>query len=141
MARLWQTALLSEWNPVFRYLPLESRIYEFQDAYYAAIAACHSTGNSNAFIEFMLDKINLTLDWAIQQLAKKDAYLPETVQRLLDVMEYDVPYTAAQIMTALGLKSKDNLRKLYLKPALEKNLITRGLRDNPTSRNQTYIKK
>ena len=141
MARLWQTALLSEWNPVFRYLPLESRIYEFQDAYYAAIAACHSTGNSNAFIEFMLDKINLTLDWAIQQLAEKDAYLPETVQRLLDVMEYDVPYTAAQIMTALGLKSKDNLRKLYLKPALEKNLITMGLPDKPTSRNQTYIKK
>lgn len=141
MARLWQTALLSEWNPVFRYLPLESRIYEFQDAYYAAIAACHSAGNSNAFIEFMLDKINLTLDWAIQQLAEKDAYLPKPVRRMLDAMEYDVPYTAAQIMAALGLKSRDNLRKLYLKPALEKNLITMGLPDTPTSRNQTYIKK
>lgn len=77
---------------MFQYLSLESRIYEFQNAYYAAITACHSAGNSNAFIEFMLDKINLTLDWAIQQLAEKDAYLPETVQRLLGVMEYDVPY-------------------------------------------------
>ena len=89
----------------------------------------------------MLDKINLTLDWAIQQLAEKDAYLSKPVRRLLDAMEYDVPYTAAQIMAALGLKSRDNLRKLYLKPALEKNLITMGLPDTPTSRNQTYIKK
>ncbi len=35
MARLWQTALLSEWNPLFRYLPIESRIQDFQDDYYA----------------------------------------------------------------------------------------------------------
>lgn len=44
IARLWQTALLSTWNPVFQYLPLESRIHEFQDDYYEAIAACHSAG-------------------------------------------------------------------------------------------------
>ena len=37
MARLWQTALLSKWNPVFQYLPLESHIHEYQDDYYNAI--------------------------------------------------------------------------------------------------------
>ena len=54
-------------------------------------------------------------------------------------MEYDVPYTAAQIMTFLGLKSKDIFRKLYLNPALERNLIAMKLLDKPTSRNQSYI--
>ncbi len=63
------------------------------------------------------------------------------VRHLLDVMEYDTPYTAAQIMTALGLKSKENLRKLYIGPALEMGLIVMGLPDKPTSRNQTYRKK
>lgn len=138
MARLWQTALLSEWNPVFQYMPLESRIHEFQDEYYEAIATCHSAGKSDFFVEFMLDKINLTLDWAQSQITGEDAYLSEQVRRLLDMMEYDVPYTAAQIMSALGLKSKENLRKLYIGPALEKGLIVMGLPDKPTSRNQTY---
>ena len=141
MARLWQTALLSEWNPIFQYLPLESRIQEFQDGYYEAIAACHGAGCADAFITFMLDKINLTLDWALQQASEKDAYLPEIVQKLLDAMAYDVPYSAAQLMEKLGLKSRANFRKLYLIPALERNLIAMGIPDKPTSRNQTYIKK
>lgn len=141
MARLWQTALLSMWNPVFQYLPLESRIHEFQDEYYEAIDACHSMGKSDIFIEFMLDKINLTLDQALAQITGDDAYLSEPVRRLLEIMEYDTPYTSSQIMSLLGLKSKENLRKLYIGPALEKGLIVMGLPDKPTSRNQTYIKK
>ena len=141
MARLWQTALLSEWNPIFRYLPLESRIYEFQSEYYDAIAACHSDGKSNLFVEFMLDKINLTLDRALEQISEKDSYLSEAEQKLMAVMEYDVPYSAAQLLQMLGLHSKENFRKLYLNPALEKGLIVMGIPDKPTSRNQTYIKK
>lgn len=140
MARLWQTALLSAWNPVFQYLPLESRIHECQDEYYDAIAACHSAGKADVFVEFMLDKINLTLDWALAQVSGEDSYLSEQVRRLLEVMEYDVPYTAAQIMAALGLKSKENLRKLYIGPAIEKGLVVMGMPDKPTSRNQTYIR-
>ena len=140
MARLWQTALLAEWNPVFQYLPLESRIHEFQEEYYDAIAACHVAGNSDAFIEFMLDKINLTLDWALEQVSEKDSYLGEPVRKLLDAMEYDVPYTATQLMAALGLKSRDSFRKNYLTPALEKCLIVMSIPEKPTSRNQTYIR-
>ena len=141
MARLWQTALLSEWNPVFRYLPLESRIQEFQEDYYKAISSCHAAGNSDIFVEFMLEKINLTLDMALRQLADHDSYLNESVQKLLNTMEYDVPYTAVQLMQRLGLKSRNNFRKQYLAPALEKGLVVMGIPDKPTSRNQTYIRK
>ena len=141
MARLWQTALLSKWNPVFQYLPLESHIYEFQEEYYEAIARCHSLGRSDFFIEFMLDKINLTMDKVLMQIEGEDAYLSKQIRMLLDAMEYDVPYTASQIMSLLGLKSRENLRKLYITPALEKGLIVMGLPDKPTSRNQTYVKK
>ena len=141
MARLWQTALLSEWNPVFRYLPLESQIHIYQDDYYAAISACHTKGNSDTFIAFMLEMINHTLDWALEQITEKDAYLPETVQKLLNVMEFDMPYTASQLMSRLNLKSKASFREHYISPALDKGLIVMGIPDKPTSRNQTYIKK
>ena len=141
MARLWQTLLLSEWNSVFQYLPIESRIQEFQSDYYEAIARCHSAGNSDFFIEFMLDKIKETLDLALMQARSSNAYLSEYVRRLLIAMEHDVPYTAAQIMMTLHLKSKETLRKNYINPALEMGLIVMGIPDKPTSKNQTYIKK
>lgn len=141
MAKLWQTGLLSQWNPVFQYLPIESRIHEFQPAYYDAISSCHSEGSSNTFIEFMLSKINETLDLALTQVHSANVYLSEYIRRLLDAMEYDVPYTATQIMEALHLKSKETLRKNYINPALEKGLIVMSVPDKPTSRNQTYIKR
>ena len=141
MARLWQTALLSQWNPIFQYLPLESRIHEFQDEYYQAIAACHAAGNSDALILFILDKIDLTLDWALGQVSAPDAYVSTEVRSLLDFMEYDVPYTTAQLMAGLKLKSRDSFRKTHLLPALRHGLIVMSVPDKPTSRNQAYIKK
>lgn len=141
MARLWQTALLAKWNPVFQYLPTESRIQAFQTAYYDAISRCHSAGNSDAFIEFMLSKIDETLDVAKTQASAEGASISEYVRRMLDVMEYEEPYTAARIMAMLGLKSKETLRKNYINPALEAGLIVMGLPDKPTSRNQVYIRK
>ncbi len=141
MARLWQTALLSEWNPVFQDLPLESRIHEFQDGYYDAIAACHAAGSSDIFIGFMLDQIERTLDWALEQVSEQDAQLSGPVRKLLDAMEHDVPYTAAQLMDALGMRSRDSFRRHYLAPALEQGLIRMGIPEKPTSRNQTYIRR
>ena len=57
MARLWHTALLAKWKPVFEFIPIESQIEKFQNGYYDAIAQCHKHGNSNVFIEFMLEQL------------------------------------------------------------------------------------
>lgn len=46
-----------------------------------------------------------------------------------------------QLMQKLQLKSRENFRKLYLVPALEKSLIIMSVPDKPTSRNQSYIRK
>ena len=58
LGRLWQTALLSSWRPIFQYIPIESIIKEKQQAYYDSIAQSNRNGNSNAFVIFMLDAIN-----------------------------------------------------------------------------------
>ena len=141
MARLWQTALLSDWNLIFQYLPLESHIHEFQEAYYDAISACHAEGNSDKFILFMLERINITMDRALQQISAGNVNLPKTVQKLLGIMEYDEPYTTEELLSLLGMKSKVSLRKNYLVPALENGLIAMTDPDHPTSRNQAYIRR
>lgn len=139
MARLWQTALLSRWNPLFKYIPIESRIERFQDQYYEAIALSTGRGSSTLFVEFMLDRIDEVLDGV---LAREHADIGQTeqVRRLLAAMEYDTPYTATALMKLMNLRSRDALRNNYLNPAIGSGLIRMTLPDRPTSRNQRYVK-
>jgi Fic family protein len=141
MARLWHTVILYRWRNIFEYIPLESQIERFQTEYYDAIAKCHVNGNSDVFIEFMLDMINQILDKVLIQMKRADADISEYVKRMLHVMEFDVPYTSNAIMEALGLKSKETLRKNYINPALELGLIRMTIPDKPNSKNQRYVKQ
>lgn len=140
MARLWHTALLSRWKPVFEYIPIESQTEKFQEEYYDAIARCHIEGASTIFIEFMLLQIDKILDDIAVQLSDDNEQLSEGTKRLLDVMEYDIPYTGKTLMDKLGLKSKEGFRRNYLRPAVDMNLIRMIIPDKPNSRNQRYIK-
>lgn len=65
IGRLWHTLLLSKWDPVFAWLPVESMIHARQSEYYAAINASNDAGESTAFIEFMLSTIKASLIDAI----------------------------------------------------------------------------
>ena len=141
MARLWHTAFLSKWKPVFEYIPIESQIEKFQSEYYDAIAKCHIEGDSDTFIVFMLEQIDRMLSEIAESSATSDENVSEYVKRLLDVMEYDTPYTLATLMELLELKSKETIRRHYLHPALKLDLIQMTIPDKPQSRNQRYIKK
>lgn len=141
IARLWHTAILSKWKPIFEYIPIESQIEKFQDEYYEAISQCHVDGESTIFIEFMLYQIDKILDDISAQISEKNEYLPETIQKLLEVMEYDIPYTSNALMEKLGLKAKEGFRRNYLHPAIEMNLIQMTIPDKPNSKNQRYVKR
>ena len=141
MARLWHTVFLYRWRDVFLYIPIESQIEKFQSEYYDAIAKCHVNGNYDLFIEFMLDMIDQILDEVILQIDRASADISEYVKRMLNVMEYDIPYTSNAIMEALNLKSKETLRKNYINPALEAGFIRMTLPDKPNSKNQRNIKQ
>ena len=65
VGRLWHTLLLSQWNPAFAWLPVESIIHDRQQEYYAAINASNNAGESTLFIEFMLSAIKASLMDAI----------------------------------------------------------------------------
>ena len=65
IGRLWHTLLLSQWNPAFAWLPIESIIYDNQQAHYNAINASNDTVDSTPFIEFMLSVIKSALMEAV----------------------------------------------------------------------------
>lgn len=138
--RLWQNVLLTQWNPIFEYIPIESMIQKHQNEYYDSIALCHKNGNYNVFIEFMLKMIDETLEEALNNIRKESKNISDQVNKLLEIMEYDIPLSANEIMTRLGIKSKETLRASYLNPALENGLIKRTVPDKPNSKNQKYVK-
>lgn len=140
MARLWQTAILSKWKTIFEYIPIESQIEKFQEEYYEVIAKCHINGDSTIFIEFMLSQLDKILDDISIQFNEANEHISEAVKRLLDVMEYDIPYTSKTLMEKLGLKSREGFRKNYLNPAIDMCVIKMTDPDTPRSRNQRYIR-
>ena len=61
MGRLWQTLMLTEYNSVFAYIPIESVIKDCQNDYYSSLATADKEGNATVFIEFMVDVIHQAL--------------------------------------------------------------------------------
>ena len=140
IARLWQNVLLSKWNAIFEYIPIESQIQKYQSLYYEKISECHKNGNSNEFIEFMLEMIDKTLDEILVSVEKESQNISDQVNRLLEVMEVGVPYSANELMKKLGIKTKETLRSNYLNPAIENHLVVMTLPDKPNSKNQKYVR-
>lgn len=139
-ARLWQNVILSNWEEIFLYLPIESQIKKYQDKYYKAINNCNKLGNSTEFIEFMLKMIDETLLELLDSTSLQVNHISSYVNKLLDVMEPGLAMTTTELMEKLGRKSRISFRQNYLKPALENGLIKMTNLDKPTSKNQKYYK-
>lgn len=71
MGRLWQTRILMDQNPLFEFLPIEASIRNDQAGYYKALADSDSLGKSTPFIEYMLDRILVTLKELIKTSANR----------------------------------------------------------------------
>jgi len=54
MGRLWQTLILSQWKPLWAYIPVENILRERQEAYYASLRKADVQGEATVFVEFML---------------------------------------------------------------------------------------
>ncbi len=89
----------------------------------------------------MLEQIDKILDEVIGQVEQENEMVSEYVKKMLNVMEYDVPYTAITIMNKFGIASKETFRKNYMNPALDLKLVEMTVPDKPRSRNQRYVKK
>ncbi len=140
ISRLWQNIILSNWKDIFEYIPIESQLFKYQNDYYEAIAKCNKNGDSTIFVEFMLNMFDQVLDEIINNTPPSLNEDDININKILNVMDINIPMTAKEIMNKLGIKSKETLRKNYLNPAMEKGLIKQTIPDKPTSKRQMYYK-
>ena len=138
MARLWQTALLGRWRPIFYWIPIENRIEMAQQEYYEVIDKCNHVGNSDAFILFMLRVINSSLEDVEYALKTAEEILPPSVSRLIKIMDNEVWYSSQELMDLLNLHSRSMFLTHYLKPAISRDFIEMKYPDSPRSRYQRY---
>lgn len=139
MGRLWQTALLASWKPMFEWIPIESIIKDNQEEYYRAIRLSTAEGKSNRFILFMLGVIQKAVSDLVRDTRNHQSHITNQIKALMSVIE-TYPLSALELMGKLGLKSRVAFRKNYLQPALEAGLISMTNPETPTSRNQRYFK-
>jgi hypothetical protein len=148
MGRLWQTLILTKWNPIFANIPVESLIYQNQRAYYDALQASTDQTDSSPFIEFILQMIfdaiqsssttdQVTVHDTDQATVHDVVEVSDYVQRLILVMEHR-EYNLTELMSLLGLSHRPTFQQNYLNPAIEAELIERTIPDKPKSPKQRY---
>jgi Fic family protein len=138
MGRLWQTLILSQWNPLFVHIPVESMVHQHQAEYYQALQQSTDKTDSAPFIEFMLDRIleaiNAALNYNTDQATDQ---VSDQVARLLGALSKE-PLTNQALMLELALSHRPSFRNNYLNPALDAGLIERTQPDSPRSPTQKY---
>ncbi len=133
MGRLWQSLILTRWNPLFADIPVESLIFEHQPEYYHAIQESTQKTDSAPFIAFMLRMILDTVTTTAPQVSPQ---VTPQVGELMAAIRGEMGREALQ--SALGLSDRKSFRERYLKPALTDGLIEMTIPDKPNSRLQKY---
>lgn len=133
MGRLWQTLILTRWNPLFADIPVESLVFEHQAEYYQALQESTNQTDSAPFITFMLRMILDAVTTSAPQVAPQ---VTPQVSQLLGVIQGEMTREALQ--GVLELQDRKSFRERYLKPALEQGLIEMTIPDRPNSRLQKY---
>lgn len=140
LGRLWQTLILTRWNPLFNDIPVESMIYARQQEYYNAIAQSSKAGESTPFIEFMLEVVLQKVLGCASMTDQVSDQVSDQVKALVSAFDRhpDRAYSALDLMKDLGLSHRPTFRKNSLHPAIASGLIEMTIPDKPNSRFQKY---
>ncbi len=131
MGRLWQTLILSRWNPVFADLPVESIIHAHQQDYSRALADSNDEGASTLFVELMLGVIREAL------MSASTEQVTEQVRNLLARMG-EGDYSAKALMALMGLSHRPTFLYDYLHPAVAGGWLELTRPETPKSSKQGY---
>ncbi len=104
IGRLWQTLILYNYKPIFKYMPIESIIKEHQQEYYKALENSGSIGESTPFIEFMLNVILLTCK-SVPLNDPKSVPL-KRLDKIVELLKENKHLTINQIATICNVSSK-----------------------------------
>ena len=111
MGRLWQTLLLSHWNPAFAWLPVESLVHQHQAEYYKALRDSTQASDSSAFIHFMLGCIHDAVVKVVKTPQKKTQKAPrKTPEAILHLLRKQPDMSFQQIAAKPG-KSESAIKR------------------------------
>lgn len=88
IGRLWHTLLLSTWNSIFAWIPVESIIHNRQNDYYKAINDSNYNADSTVFVEFMLMSIKEALLEAVKDSTPVKVNMNKYDYRLSVIFDY-----------------------------------------------------
>lgn len=141
MGRLWQSLILSLWNPIFEWLPIESVIYEHQQGYYDALTISNTADDSTVFIEFMLEAILETLMSYKEQGDVGHGVSPSISLTVKEKAVFDQLVTYVQknsVITNAEMQKLTGLSQASARRYLA-NFVKKGLlRTTGTTRNRQY---
>jgi Fic family protein len=134
IGRLWQTLILSRWNPLFAWMPVETLVHHNQALYYKALQDSHTGAvDCRPFISFMLDAIANSLykyiDVATETVIDVPVNVPVNVlvneisDKVLIMLRANPKATAKKMALALGVT--DKTIKRHLKALREQGRIKR----------------
>mgnify|MGYP003959046465 CR=1 FL=1 len=124
IGRLWQSVILIAYKELFSYIPIESIVKENQQAYYDALEAAGTAGESTPFVEFMLGSILQSLKQFLKQEAKSDQKSNQkSDQKVVALMRKNGKVTIKDICESTGL-SESGVKKV-IKKLKDNGTITR----------------
>lgn len=130
MGRLWQNVILTHWNPIFAWIPVETLIYENQAEYYRQLAMADSQNDSTKFIEFMLSIIykslseyelgekNIDNRTQFINLTEKESISYQVLHQYLQTNPYITTKNAAELLEV----SEPTIRR-YMKKYVDEDLL------------------
>ena len=114
--RYWQTAILGKWRSAFYAAPIENIVWKKQSGYYLAIRRSTLLGNSEPFIDFMLERILQTIKGKGEELknvgVNVGVKLSARERDLLELLRLDGTLTAARIAETYSISTRQSERLL-----------------------------
>ena len=135
MGRLWQSLILQKWKDIFAWLPLETFVYENQQAYYNVLGHADDQGDSTEFVEFMLGMIRD----ALQEISKvqnehnvvinvaKNVVTNE--DKVISLLKQDNSLSANMLADSLGITQRQ-AQRILSKLKDEGKLLRHGANKN-----------
>lgn len=111
MGRLWQTLILSHWQPMLAFLPVETVIRNHQSQYYLLLSEADASSDCSAFIEFMLQSLEDALKEAISTRVSQPLDTPD---RILAALKENPEMTLAEVAQKIG-RSKSAVERAVAK--------------------------
>jgi Fic family protein len=104
MGRLWQTLILSQWQPLLAYLPVETLVHARQADYYQALSEADQRAEATPFIEFMLQALLDAMGETLAAGSEKGS--EESSEKILALLRNDPRLPARVLAERLGISSR-----------------------------------